>query len=84
MFQQSLKWEEEVTAQINDIFRVAQDANDFATMSFLGWFLDEQVEEEKSIGDMVDRLELANGDTVALLGLDAEAAARKPEGEDED
>lgn len=84
VFQQSLRWEEEVTAQINDIFRIAQDANDFATMSFLGWFLDEQVEEEKSIGDMVDKLELANGDTVALLRLDAEAGARKPEDEDED
>lgn len=77
VFQQSLTWEQEVTAQINELFRVSQEANDFATMNFLGWFLDEQVEEEKTTGDMVDRLELAGDDTVALLGLDAEAGARK-------
>jgi ferritin len=82
-FQQSLSWEEEVTAQINNLYRVAHDANDFATMNFLGWFLDEQVEEEKTTGDLVDRLELAGDDTVALLRLDAEAGARKADEEDE-
>ncbi len=83
VFQQSLSWEQKVTAQINELFRISQEANDFATMSFLGWFLDEQVEEEKTTGDLVDRLKLAGDDTVALLGLDAEAGARKAdEGED--
>ena len=76
VFEQSLTWEQEVTGQINEIYKVAQDAHDFATTSFLNWFVDEQVEEEKTADDWIERLKLADNDPVALLRLDAEAATR--------
>jgi ferritin len=76
VFERSLAWEQEVTGQIHELYATAQKANDFATMSFLNWFLDEQVEEEKTVDDMIERLKLAGDDPVALLRLDAEAANR--------
>ncbi|MEM7146922.1 MAG: ferritin [Verrucomicrobiota bacterium] len=76
VFEQSLSWEQEVTEKINNIYKVAQDAKDFATTSFLNWFVDEQVEEEKTADDWIERLKLAGDDPVALLRLDAEAATR--------
>jgi ferritin len=76
VFERSLSWEHEVTGQINELYATAQAAHDFATMSFLNWFLDEQVEEEKTVDDMIERLKLAGNDPVALLRLDAEAATR--------
>jgi ferritin len=43
------------------------------------------MEEEKTVGDMLDRLKLADNDTASLLVLDREAGSRpsgggKPDG----
>ena len=43
----------------------------------LAQLLNEQMEEEKTVSDMLDRLLLAGNDPASLLGLDREAAARK-------
>lgn len=49
----SLAWEEEVTGHINDLVDIARRENDHATFSFLQWFVDEQVEEVATMGDML-------------------------------
>ena len=59
---------------------MASDLNDYATQAHLQWFLDEQVEEEKSILDILGRLELAGDDKTALLILDEYLGSRSPEG----
>ena len=41
-------------------------------------FLDEQVEEEKAVQDMIDRLRLVGDNPLGLLQLDQEAAQRSP------
>ncbi len=76
IFENSLAQEIEVTGQINELFQLAQDEKDFATLEFLGWFLMEQVEEEKSAQDMVDLLKLAGDSVEALLRIDSEAGQR--------
>ena len=38
-----------ITSSINDIFRAADDEGDYRTKRFLGWFIDEQAEEEKNL-----------------------------------
>ena len=76
VFQKSLAAEQEVSSQINTLYATAEGVGDYSTMNFLGWFLDEQVEEEKITSEMVDRLELAGDDANALLLLDAEAGGR--------
>jgi ferritin len=85
VFEHSLKQEQKVTAQINDLFEVAEQVKDHASKNLLLWFLNEQMEEEKNVRDMLDRLNLAGSDPASLLVLDREAGERKsaPGGADE-
>jgi ferritin len=75
-FQYSLKQEEKVTQQINDLYEVAEQVKDHASKNLLLWFLNEQMEEEKTVRDMLDRLKLAGDDVASLLVLDREAGTR--------
>ena len=75
VLEQALAQEQGVTKQINDLYELALHEKDFATLQFLTWFLQEQVEEEKSVQDIVDRLRLAGDNAAALLRLDDEAAS---------
>ena len=83
VFEHSLKQEEKVTQQINDLFEVAEQVKDHASKNLLLWFLNEQMEEEKTVRDMLDRLKLAGSDPASLLVLDREAGARKSAGQGE-
>ena len=76
VFQASLAQERAVSASIYEIYEEAHDQKDFATVSFLKWFLDEQVEEERSTSDMVQRLEFAGDSPEAIFLLDKEAGQR--------
>jgi len=76
VFRTSLKQEQGVTKQINGLYELALKEKDYATLEFLAWFLKEQVEEEDTVSDIIDRLELAGDDPSALLRLDSEAGAR--------
>lgn len=69
----ALEQERLVSAQIRKIYSQAQKDEDFETLSFLKWFLDEQVEEEKTAQDFLGYVELAAGHAVALLELDEKA-----------
>ena len=77
VFTQSLEQERTVTKQINELYDLAERVRDHATKNLLLWFLNEQIEEEKSVRDIVDRLTLAGDDPASLLVLDNEARARK-------
>jgi ferritin len=78
-FEHSLAQEQKVTQQINDLYDVAERVKDHASKNLLLWFLNEQMEEEKTVRDMRDRLKLAGDDPASLIVLDREAAARRPE-----
>lgn len=45
----SLEWEQNVTAQINQLMKTAVAEGDHATQEFLRWFVTEQVEEEATM-----------------------------------
>jgi ferritin len=68
--------EEMVTREINRIYALAVEEKDYATQTFLHWFIDEQVEEEKMATFWVERLKLAADDKSALLLIDKEMGAR--------
>ncbi len=76
IFQQSLKHEQGVTASINKIYDIALKVNDHAAVSFLKWFVEEQVEEEKNVSEILARLEYVKEDSAAILMLDHALAAR--------
>lgn len=45
----ALKWEQTVTAQIDNLMKMALAEGDHATQEFLRWFVTEQVEEESTM-----------------------------------
>jgi ferritin len=55
---------------------VALDVRDHAAKAFLDWFITEQVEEEATVGQIVDRLRLIGNDSSGLFLLDTELAKR--------
>ena len=75
-FEEVLKHEEYVTSRINALMDVAEEVKDRAAISFLNWYLKEQVEEEASVGDVLATLKLIKNDAKALLMLDKDLAAR--------
>ncbi len=78
-FRASLMHEQRVSASICAIYEAAQAEKDFPALSFLKWFLDEQVEEEKSVGEMIAKLELVGNNNNGLFHLDKLAAKRTEE-----
>jgi len=72
MFQQVLDNEREVTGMINKLYEQAINENDHATAVELQWFIQEQVEEEKSASDILEKLKIAGNSSSALLILDGQ------------
>jgi ferritin len=76
VFKASLGHEQKVSAAICAIYELAAAEKDYATLSFLKWFLDEQVEEEKHVGDVLAQLELVGDNRSGLYQIDQQAARR--------
>jgi ferritin len=76
VFQASLGHEQRVSASICAIYELATAEKDYATLSFLKWFLDEQVEEERNVGDMLAKLQLVGDNSNGLYQVDRQAAMR--------
>jgi len=76
-FEDSYKHEQLVSSHINEIQDLAFGLKDFATVSFLNWFANEQVEEEKDTNDILDRLHLAGDSKASLFLMDRELGARQ-------
>ena len=76
IFEQVLEHEEFVTSRINALMDVADEVKDRAALSFLNWYLKEQVEEEANVGGLLAKLRFIGDDKKALLVLDKELEAR--------
>jgi len=50
----ALESEKKVTVAISALFEIARETDDYASESFMQWFVDEQVEEESSMGDLLE------------------------------
>ena len=74
--EESLKHEKYVTSLINDIYAAAAEVRDYRTMTFIEWFIDEQMEEEDSADDMITKMKLFGGDARSLYELDQQYAGR--------
>lgn len=68
IFAAALEHEKKVTARIDLIYDLAVQDNDHASQSFLKWFVDEQVEEEKNATQILEMLKMA-GDSPNLIYL---------------
>ena len=81
VFDIALKQEQEVSAQIDSLYELAFKEKAFSALVELQWFLTEQVEEEKTTGEIVAKFHLLRNDAAALLDLDRELGARSMAGE---
>ena len=79
VFEQALKQEQGVTAQINNLYGLAVREVDYASQAFLQWFVTEQVEEEKNVGDVMETLKMVGNKSEALFLLDRELGGRENE-----
>jgi ferritin len=77
MFRNALGHEQYITGKINELAAIAGEDKDYATASFLKWFIDEQVEEECSVEEIVNNLEMAEESKSALIYIDKELGKRK-------
>lgn len=68
-----------VTGPINGLVSLAMAEKDNTAFNFPQWFVAEQVEEEKSVDEIVQKLKLAGGQGTGLLLIDSELAKRKAE-----
>ncbi len=75
-FEDTLAHEEKVTSLINNLYALAEEEHDYATRGKLDWFISEQVEEEETAKNLIDRLKLIGNDGLALYMLDQELAQR--------
>ncbi|MCQ2351565.1 MAG: ferritin [Paludibacteraceae bacterium] len=77
MFKETLKHEQEVTALINNIVKMAREQGDNETLSRLQWFIDEQIEEEANARDLIATIELLADSRSGLYMFDRQLAERE-------
>ena len=76
-FEAAFGHEQYITRRIFDLVYLAREEHDPATESFLGWFVDEQVEEESSVDEVVQDLKRVQDVPAGLFMLDRELGQRQ-------
>lgn len=76
VFEHVLEHEQMVTGLINSLVDLSLELKDHATNSFLKWYVDEQVEEEESAGEVIQNLKLNSDNPGGLFMIDKELAQR--------
>lgn len=59
VFEHTLEQEKRVSKRIDELMKLAEEENDYATQDFLSWFVSEQVEEEATALSIVRRIKIA-------------------------
>lgn len=76
VFDDAWKHEQKVTGLINDLMALAKEEGDYATQSFLNWYIDEQVEEEASMLAILKKIQMVGEKGHGILMIDRELAQR--------
>jgi ferritin len=77
VFEEILKHEQKVTGLIYKIYEAALKENDYPTQVMLQWFINEQVEEEKNAGLIVDQLKMLGASAGSLYNYDRHVGRRE-------
>lgn len=76
VFEHAYEHEQEVTRRIYNLSDLALNDREHATIQFLKWFIDEQVEEEALFDSIISKLKRIDNDSNAFFMMDAEFAKR--------
>jgi ferritin len=77
VFERALAQEQGVSKQIDALYELAFQEKMFSAMAELQWFITEQVEEEKTVREIVAKMKMVGHDSAALLDLDRELGTRQ-------
>ncbi len=72
IFAQILKHEVVISSEINKLVDICLSEKDYTTNNFLQWYVSEQVEEERVVKTIVDKLKLIGNDKGGLFLFDRE------------
>ena len=70
MFEQVLEHEKYITESINNIVAICTDERDFSSLNWLQSFVTEQIEEESSVNEILDKLNLLGDNNMYLFDRD--------------
>ncbi|MDR1943497.1 MAG: ferritin [Synergistaceae bacterium] len=76
IFEKALAHERHVTELINKIADFALKERDHATYNFILWYVTEQIEEESSAGEILEKVKRVGDNPGLLHSIDAQLAAR--------
>ena len=77
MMEQALLHEQEISDAIYLLYGQAGEEEDYTTQNFLDWFIEEQLEEEKTVGDVVEKLRIFSETKSSLYLIDQELGQRE-------
>lgn len=81
-FTKSLAHEKHITACIHGLVKLSRKLEDLPAESFLKWFVDEQVEEEKTAAAILAKIEMIGTSAGSLYMLDKELGKLASSSED--
>ncbi len=76
IFNHIYEHEKSITASVMQIAKAAEEECDRTTLSFIDWFINEQIEEEQNVKDIIKRLELFGDNHASLFLMDKELGER--------
>lgn len=76
LFEKTIAHEKEVSKAINTLVQQALSESDFATHTFLQWFITEQVEEESTMHTLLKKLRMIGDNQSALYLMNEELGRR--------
>lgn len=76
VFEETLKHEQYVTSLIHGLMDLAVEERDYATQTFLQWYVTEQVEEESNVNDILSPLRMVGEDKGGLMMIDQQLLNR--------
>jgi ferritin len=74
VFQQVLKHEIYISESINELYAVCIREKDFTSANYLQWYINEQIEEERTARSILDQIKLAGTEKGGLFMMDKEFA----------
>jgi len=76
VFELSLAHEQKVSKSIEEIFAAVIEQKAFSAFQLLSWFMNEQIEEEKTVRNIVRTLQVIKDDVPTLIDFDRQLGSR--------
>lgn len=76
VFEETYKHEQKVTGLIHKLYAQAVEEKDYASQTFLQWYIDEQVEEEDNASSILEQLKMVADSKMGLFTIDRQLAQR--------